>query len=59
MKKSNTDIRGIEIIDMLAAEGATYTEAHSILRSAEFELGKREHGETKNKPVQIKKLESK
>lgn len=43
--------RGIEIVDMLAAEGATYKEAYSILKSAEYELMKRKDAETSNKAV--------
>lgn len=43
--------RGIEIVDMLAAEGATYKEAYSILKSAEYELMRRKDAETKEKVI--------
>lgn len=43
--------RGIEIVDVLANEGATYEEASSILKSAEWELLKRKFEETKNKNI--------
>lgn len=39
------------IIDALAAEGATYSEAYSILKSADFELSRRRYSETKDKRV--------
>ena len=43
--------RGIEIVNMLAAEGVNYSEAHSILKSAQYELSERQYIETKDKPV--------
>lgn len=50
-KENREKQRGIEIVDMLAAEGATYSEAHSILKSADYELSRRQHSETKDKRV--------
>lgn len=53
-RKSKEKVRGIEIVDMLAAEGATYDEARSILQSAEWELGERKYKETAGKAVSKK-----
>ena len=50
--------RGIEIVDMLAAEGATYSEANLILKSAEYELSKRKYVETKDKAVAANNAQS-
>lgn len=50
-KESKERQRGIEIVDMLAAEGATYSEAYSILKSADYELSRRRYSETKDKRV--------
>lgn len=54
-QRSREDQRGIEIVDMLAAEGVTYSEAHSILKSADYELSRRQHSETKDKHVTTNK----
>lgn len=48
---TKTNRQGIEIVDMLAAEGVTYIEARSILKSAEWELGKRMNKEKVSKSV--------
>lgn len=54
-KEDREKRRGMEIVDMLAAEGATYSEAYSILKSADYELTRRRSNETKDKCVAIKK----
>lgn len=53
-KENREKQRGIEIVDMLAAEGATYSEAYSILKSADYELSRRRSNETKDKCVATK-----
>lgn len=50
-ENSRTGRRGVEIVDMLAAEGMTYGEAHLVLRSAEWELGERKNKETVSKMI--------
>lgn len=54
-KEDREKQRGIEIVDMLAAEGATYSEAYSILKSADYELSRRQYSETKDKRVTTNK----
>lgn len=49
--KDNKDQRGIEIVNMLAQEGFSYSQAYLILLSARSELDKRKHNETKDKCV--------
>ena len=50
-KENREKQRGIEIVDMLSAEGATYSGAYSILKSADYELSRRQYSETKDKRV--------
>lgn len=54
-KEDREKQRGIEIVDMLAAEGVTYSEAYSILKSADYELSRRRYSETKDKRVTTNK----
>lgn len=54
-KEDREKQRGIEIVDMLAAEGVTYSEAYSILKSADYELSRRQYSETKDKRVTTNK----
>lgn len=54
-KEDREKQRGIEIVDMLAAEGVTYSKAYSILKSADYELSRRRYSETKDKRVTTNK----
>lgn len=53
-EKNWKEEKGKAIIDVLAYEGVTYDEAYLILKSAEWELGKRKGEETNGKRISKK-----